>query len=206
MFARWVHAGVASTTRCAIGCVCEAAGTAARPHLSIRDLVAAQLGSWLLQRRTKDSGIRARSSPTVCGSTTFALSLRDISEMMLERGVVVSHETIRQWCAKFGQDYANQLRRRRPRPGDKWHLDEVFIRIQRQATLPLAPRRPGRQRPRRPGPAPPKRRGRDEVLPAAPKGIAVRATRARHRQAGQLPGRASRGDAVGRAPAIEVPQ
>ncbi|MDT2006215.1 IS6 family transposase [Rhodococcus opacus] len=59
----------------------------------------------------------------------FALSLRDISEMMLERGVVVSHETIRQWCAKFGQDYANQLRRRRPRPGDKWHLDEVFIRI-----------------------------------------------------------------------------
>jgi len=59
----------------------------------------------------------------------FALSLRDISEMMLERGVVVSHETVRQWCAKFGQGYANQLRRRRPRPGDKWHVDEVFIRI-----------------------------------------------------------------------------
>ena len=49
--------------------------------------------------------------------------------MMLERGVVVSHETVRQWCAKFGQGYANQLRRRRPRPGDKWHVDEVFIRI-----------------------------------------------------------------------------
>ncbi|EID78315.1 transposase [Rhodococcus opacus RKJ300 = JCM 13270] len=59
----------------------------------------------------------------------FALSLRDISEMMLERGVVVSHETIRRWCAKFGQDFANQLRRRRPRPGDKWHLDEVVIRM-----------------------------------------------------------------------------
>ena len=58
----------------------------------------------------------------------FALSLRDISEMMLERGVVVSHETVRQWCAKFGQGYANRLRRRRPRPGDKWHVDEVFIR------------------------------------------------------------------------------
>ena len=58
----------------------------------------------------------------------FALSLRDISEMMLERGVVVSHETVRQWCAKFGQGYANQLRRWRPRPGDKWHVDEVFIR------------------------------------------------------------------------------
>jgi putative transposase len=41
----------------------------------------------------------------------------------------VSDETIRRWCAKFGQPYANQLRRRRPRPGDKWHLDEVFVTI-----------------------------------------------------------------------------
>jgi putative transposase len=49
--------------------------------------------------------------------------------MMLQRGVVVSHETVRQWCAKFVQTYANGLRRRRPRPGDKWHLDEVFIKI-----------------------------------------------------------------------------
>jgi len=48
---------------------------------------------------------------------------------MLERGIVVSHETVRQWCAKFGQTYANALRRRRARPGDKWHLDEVFITI-----------------------------------------------------------------------------
>ena len=59
----------------------------------------------------------------------FALSLRDVQELMFERGVVVSHETIRQWCAKFGQSYANQLRRRRPRPCDRWHLDEVFIPI-----------------------------------------------------------------------------
>src|SRR5262249_1147868 len=50
-------------------------------------------------------------------------------EPMLHRGVVVSYETIRAWCAKFGQAYANQLRRRRPRPGDKWHLDEVFVKI-----------------------------------------------------------------------------
>ena len=48
---------------------------------------------------------------------------------MLVRGVVVSYETIRAWCAKFGQAYANQLRRRQPRPGDKWHLDEVFVKI-----------------------------------------------------------------------------
>jgi putative transposase len=59
----------------------------------------------------------------------FPLSFRDVEELMLERGVVVSYETIRRWCAKFGQDYANRLRRRRARPGDKWHLDEVFVRI-----------------------------------------------------------------------------
>jgi putative transposase len=59
----------------------------------------------------------------------FPLSFREVEEMMLQRGVVVSHETVRQWCAKFGQTYANELRRRRPRPGDKWHLDEVFIKI-----------------------------------------------------------------------------
>ncbi|MFF8103498.1 IS6 family transposase [Streptomyces sp. NPDC016640] len=47
----------------------------------------------------------------------------------LERGVPVSHETVRRWCAEFGQVSANGLRRRRPRPGDEWHLDEVFIKI-----------------------------------------------------------------------------
>jgi putative transposase len=59
----------------------------------------------------------------------FALSLRDVEELMLARGVVVGYETIRSWCAKCGPDYADQLRRRRPRAGDTWHLDEVFIRI-----------------------------------------------------------------------------
>jgi putative transposase len=59
----------------------------------------------------------------------FPLSFREIEELMLARGVVVSYETIRRWCAKFGQAYANGLRRRRPRPGDKWHLDEVFVKI-----------------------------------------------------------------------------
>jgi putative transposase len=59
----------------------------------------------------------------------FSLSFREIEEMMLKRGIVVSHETVRQWCAKFGQTYANGLRRRRARSGDKWHLDEVFIKI-----------------------------------------------------------------------------
>ena len=59
----------------------------------------------------------------------FPLSFREVEELMLARGVAVSYETIRQWCAKFGQAYANRLRRRQAQPGDKWHLDEVFIRI-----------------------------------------------------------------------------
>ena len=61
----------------------------------------------------------------------FNLSLRDVELLLAERGVVVSYETVRRWCKKFGQTFANRLRRRRPRPRDKWHLDEVFIRIQR---------------------------------------------------------------------------
>jgi putative transposase len=59
----------------------------------------------------------------------FPLSLREVQEMMLALGITVSNETVRPWCAKFGQTYANSLRRRRPLPGDKWHLDEVFIKI-----------------------------------------------------------------------------
>ena len=59
----------------------------------------------------------------------FCLSFRDVEERLFERGVVVSYEAIRTWCRKFGQQYANQLRRRRPRPGDKWYMDEVFLTI-----------------------------------------------------------------------------
>src|SRR5919199_3487961 len=59
----------------------------------------------------------------------FSLSYRDVQEILCERGITVTHEAIRQWCLKFGQDYANQLKHRRPRPGDKWHLEEVFLTI-----------------------------------------------------------------------------
>jgi transposase-like protein len=59
----------------------------------------------------------------------FCLSYRDVEELMAERGVSLTYEAVRYWCRKFGQIYANQLRRRRPRPGDKWHLDEVFLTI-----------------------------------------------------------------------------
>ncbi len=59
----------------------------------------------------------------------FSLSLRDVELLLAERGVIVSHESIRRWCLKFGQGFADKLRRRRPKPGDTWHLDEVFLRI-----------------------------------------------------------------------------
>jgi transposase-like protein len=59
----------------------------------------------------------------------YPLSFREVEELKLERGVTVSYETGRRWCGKFGQAYAGALRRRQPRPGDKWHLDEVFIKI-----------------------------------------------------------------------------
>jgi putative transposase len=55
----------------------------------------------------------------------FPLSLRMVEEMLAARGIVVSHETVRQWAMKFGQTFANQIRRRLPAPGDKWFLDGV---------------------------------------------------------------------------------
>ena len=77
---------------------------------------------------------RHRFPPEIIGHAVwlyfrFALSYRDVEELLAERGVIVSYETIRQWCRKFGQIYGNALRRRRPRPGDTWHLDEVFVPI-----------------------------------------------------------------------------
>ncbi len=59
----------------------------------------------------------------------FSLSFRDVEELLAERGIVVTYETVRQWCLKFGQTYANELRHRRPHCGDKWHMDEVVLTI-----------------------------------------------------------------------------
>ncbi len=59
----------------------------------------------------------------------FNLSLRDIPALVARSGIVLSHETVRAWCETFGPDYAGQVRRRRPRLGDKWHLDEMVIRM-----------------------------------------------------------------------------
>ena len=59
----------------------------------------------------------------------FPLSFREVEELLLVRGITVSHETVRQWCERFGPQYAAALRRRRPQAGDKWHLDEVFMKV-----------------------------------------------------------------------------
>jgi putative transposase len=57
----------------------------------------------------------------------FALSYRDINEMMAKRGVIVSHESIREWALKFGAEFAKRIRHQSARPGDQWYLDEVYL-------------------------------------------------------------------------------
>jgi len=59
----------------------------------------------------------------------FPLSFRDVEDMLAERGIDVSYESVRRWSVKFGLDYARRLRKRRPRPNERWHLDEVFVSI-----------------------------------------------------------------------------
>jgi putative transposase len=59
----------------------------------------------------------------------FSLSFRDVEELLAKRGIIVTYETVRQWCRKFGPQYARNLKRRQGRLGDAWHLDEVFVNI-----------------------------------------------------------------------------
>src|SRR6202008_583524 len=61
----------------------------------------------------------------------FSLSLRDVELILAERGIIVTHESIRDWSLKFGADFATRLRRRRPQPGDTWHLDEGYCQLNR---------------------------------------------------------------------------
>jgi len=60
----------------------------------------------------------------------FCLSFREVEELLAERGITVTYETVRQWCQKFGPAYARKLKKRQGRLGDTWYLDEVFITIQ----------------------------------------------------------------------------
>ena len=62
----------------------------------------------------------------------FSLSYRDGEDLLAQRGIILTYEMVRQWCLKVGQSYANELRRRRPRCGDKWYLDEMVLTIRGQ--------------------------------------------------------------------------
>ncbi len=68
-------------------------------------------------------------SHAVWMSFRFTLSYRDVEDLLAARGIIVTYETVRQWCLKFGQEFANELRCRAPRRGDQWHLDEVYLNI-----------------------------------------------------------------------------
>jgi putative transposase len=62
----------------------------------------------------------------------FCLSFREVEELLAKHGVTVTYETIRQWCQKFGSDYARKLKKQQGRLGDTWHIDKVFVTIQGQ--------------------------------------------------------------------------
>ena len=59
----------------------------------------------------------------------FTLSFRDVEELLTERGIETTYETVRRWVVKFGPQFARNLRRLRPRPTGKWHMDEMAVRI-----------------------------------------------------------------------------
>lgn len=69
----------------------------------------------------------------------FPLSLRLVEEMLLERGIVLTYETIRRWAMKFGLDYARRLKRKKPGRRDVWHLNEVVISIKARGAICRAP-------------------------------------------------------------------
>ena len=80
---------------------------------------------------------RHRFPPEIIGYAVwiyhrFCLSFRDVEDLLAERGIIVSYETIRQWCWKFGRDYARRLKKKQGRLGDTWNLDELFVRINGQ--------------------------------------------------------------------------
>jgi len=63
-------------------------------------------------------------------SYRFCLSFREVEELLAERGITVTYESICYWCGKFGPDYARKLKKRQRRLDDTWHIDEVFVSIQ----------------------------------------------------------------------------
>ena len=69
---------------------------------------------------------------TPSGFVSFCMSLRDVEDLLAERGIIVSYVALRIWCKKFSSDCARDLKRRQGRLGDSWHVDEAFVRINGQ--------------------------------------------------------------------------
>lgn len=68
----------------------------------------------------------------------FPLSYRDVEDLLAERGIDLTYETVRRWALKFGLAYARKLRGLRPRPDGRWHLDEVVCLDQRETDVSVA--------------------------------------------------------------------
>jgi len=111
----------------------------------------------------------------------FSLSFRDVEELLAQRGIVVTYETVRQWCLKFGQMYANELRRRRPRCGDKWHMDEVYLKINGKTHYLWRAVDQYGQRAGYSGPEPAEQTRSKTLFSQASQRAPIRSTRGRHR-------------------------
>ena len=68
-------------------------------------------------------------SHTIWLYNRFALSYRDVSDLLLQRGIEVSYQTVKDWNDKFGKLFAKEIRRRRAKPSRRWHVDEMHVKI-----------------------------------------------------------------------------
>src|ERR1700730_14930833 len=78
------------------------------------------------------STVRGERLPLRPYTVADGLAHNEINKIVRDSRVSLSYETVREWCLKFGQTYANGLRHKSPRLGDRWHLDEVFLKINRR--------------------------------------------------------------------------
>src|SRR3984893_2587795 len=116
-------------------------------------------------------------------SLRFTLSYRDVEDLLAERGLDVSYETIRGWVLRLGPVFARRLRSSRPKPTARWHLDEMVMRIAGETGLSLACCRSRRRGARRGGAAAAGQGGGSEADAQAAQEARLRARRRGHRQA-----------------------
>jgi putative transposase len=91
-----------------------------------RSIVRVRQLRWICRSRGSS---RTNVGRSVCPYARFTLSFRDVEDLLAERGIEVSYETVRRWVNHFGSAIATDLRKRRPKPHATWHLDEVYIKI-----------------------------------------------------------------------------